>query len=168
MTAVKKRHGAELHWATHRKLSHYGAAFIVNEEGVRLHPYYDSRHLVTSGVGHLITPPHTHITPDDIHKWSFPSVAAAINYFRNHDVLVYERAVRNSLGKSMITQAEYDMCVSLCLNIGTGGFAGSTVARDIRAGKIVAAGNAFMNWAHPVELTGRRTRERARFLTGHW
>jgi GH24 family phage-related lysozyme (muramidase) len=131
MTAVKKRHGAELHWATHRKLSHHGAAFIVNEEGVRLHPYYDSRHLVTSGVGHLITPPHTHITPDDIHKWSFPSV-------------------------------------SLCLNIGTGGFAGSTVARDIRAGKIVAAGNAFMNWAHPVELTGRRTRERARFLTGHW
>jgi lysozyme len=159
---------AKRHWAEHMRLSHHGAAFIAREEGVRTHPYPDSRGLATTGVGHLITPAHRGVTAHDIHTWSFPSSAAAINYFRNHDVVIYERAVRRTLGKASLTQAQYDMCVSLAFNIGTGGFAGSSVARNIKAGRMRAAGVAFFGWANPRVLLGRRGRESRRFLAGHW
>lgn len=158
----------EKHWAIHMRLSHHGAAFIALEEGVRTRPYADSSGWATTGVGHLIVPMHRGVTPQDVHTWSFPSTAAAIDYFRNHDVKTYEAAVRAALGKSSITQSQYDMCCSLAFNIGTGGFASSSVARYIRAGKIRAAGDAFMAWSNPPVLRGRRSRERARFLAGHW
>lgn len=159
---------AKRHWASRMKLSHHGAAFIASEEGVRLRPYVDSVGWATSGVGHLIQPQHKGVTRADIHRWSFPSSVAAINYFRDHDVKTYEDAVRATLGRAGVTQAQFDMCVSLCFNIGTGGFAGSSVARHIRARRVQAAGDSFMNWANPPELHGRRARERARFLAGHW
>jgi lysozyme len=159
---------AERHWATHLRLSHHGAAFIALEEGVRTHPYPDSRGLATTGVGHLIQPAHRGVTAHDRAHWTFPTARAAVNYFRGHDVVIYERSVRNALGGHALTQAQYDMCVSLCFNIGTGGFASSSVARLIRQGKMRAAGNAFMNWSSPPVLRGRRSRERARFLAAHW
>jgi GH24 family phage-related lysozyme (muramidase) len=150
------------------RLSHHGAAFIAREEGIRTHPYMDSRGLATTGVGHLITPMHRGVTANDVRHWSFPSTAAAINYFRNHDVVIYERAVRQALGKASLTQAQYDMCVSLAFNIGIGGFASSQVASNIKAGRMRAAGAAFFGWANPRVLLGRRGRESRRFLLGHW
>jgi lysozyme len=159
---------AARHWATKTRLSQHGATFLAGEEGVRVRPYRDSSGWVTAGVGHLIEPRHQTITADDIRRWSFPSAAAAINYFRAHDVVGYEQAVRRAVGDHGLTQAQYDMCVSLCFNIGTGGFAGSRVAANIRAGNIRAAGDAFLGWANPRVLLGRRQRERARFLKGDW
>lgn len=159
---------AARHWAIHLRLSHHGAAFIATEEGVRLHPYHDSEGWVTAGVGHLVTPMHKTITRADVERWTFRTARAAIDYFRNHDVLVYEHAVRVALGRASLTQAQYDMCVSLCFNIGTAGFARSHVARAIRAGHMREAGNAFLEWDNPRLLLPRRERERHRFLIGHW
>lgn len=159
---------AKRHWAKNMKLSHHGAAFIAREEGVRTRPYADSRGFATTGVGHLIQPQHKGVTQADVKKWSFPSAQAAIDYFRNHDVKTYENAVKQTLGKAGLTQAQFDMCVSLCFNIGTAGFASSSVARHIKAKQMRAAGDAFMNWANPPELRGRRSRERSRFLAAHW
>lgn len=159
---------AKRHWAKNMRLSHHGAAFIAREEGVRTRPYVDSVGWATTGVGHLIQPQHKGVTASDIRRWSFPSAQAAIDYFRNHDIITYENAVRETLGKAGVTQAQYDMCVSLCFNIGAGGFASSSVARNIKARKMQAAGDAFLNWANPHVLLGRRQRERARFLAGRW
>jgi lysozyme len=159
---------AERHWAEHLRLSHHGAAFIALEEGVRTHPYPDSDGWATAGVGHLIVPMHRGVTAHDRQVWTFPSPRAAIDYFRGHDVIAYERAVRHALGRAGLTQAQYDACVSLCFNIGVGGFARSEVARLIRAGKLRAAANAFRAWEVPAVLRGRRERERALFLRGHW
>jgi lysozyme len=55
--------------------------------------------------------------------------------------------------------------VSLCFNIGVNGFAGSSVARDLNAGNVQAAADAFLLWDHPEELLGRRKVERAQFLS---
>jgi lysozyme len=159
---------AQRHWAEHLRLSHHGAAFIALEEGVRLRPYYDTRHIVTTGVGHVIVPQHTTITQHDLQAWSFPSPAAAVNYFRDHDVKAYEHAVRRALGRAALTQAQFDMCVSLCFNIGPAGFASSSVARYIRAGKLRRAALAFYAWSKPAVLRARRGRESHRFLIGHW
>lgn len=156
------------HWAQNMRLSQHGAAFIAREEGVRLRPYTDSEGWATTGVGHLIQPMHKGVTATDLRKWTFPSASAAVKYFRAHDVKTYEAAVRSALGKHGVTQAQFDMCVSLCFNIGTGGFATSSVARNIRAGHMRAAGDSFMNWSKPAVLRGRRSRERARFLAGRW
>lgn len=156
------------HWAQNMRLSHHGAAFLAAEEGVRLRPYEDSEGWATSGVGHLIQPRHKGVTAADVRRWSFPSSKAAIDYFRNHDVVLYEQAVRRTLGKAPLTQAQFDMAISLCFNIGTGGFASSSVAREIKAKRTQAAGDAFLAWSHPSVLAGRRRRERARFLAGHW
>lgn len=159
---------APRHWAEHLRLSHHGAAFIAAEEGVMLRPYVDSQGWATAGVGHLITPMHRGVTDADRRRWTFRSTAAAVEFFRDHDVLAYEHAVRSTLGHASLTQAQYDMCVSLCFNIGTGGFARSSVARYIAEGKLHAAGDAFMGWANPPELRPRRARERAVFDRGHW
>jgi lysozyme len=159
---------AKRHWAEHLRLSHHGATFIATEEGVRVRPYRDSRGIVTTGVGHVVTPQHYVITAQDLRRWSFSSPAAAVEFFRDHDVVVYERAVRAALGKASLTQAQYDMCVSLCFNIGTGAFATSRVARSIKAGRMRAAGLAFYGWARPTVLWGRRNREALRFLKGRW
>lgn len=159
---------AERHWAQNLRLSHHGATFIATEEGVRTRPYRDSRGIVTTGVGHVITPQHYSITNNDLRHWSFSTPAAAIEFFRDHDVIVYERAVRQALGKASLTQAQYDMCISLAFNIGTGGFASSRVASCIRQGNMRAAGLAFYGWARPAVLWGRRNREACRFLAGRW
>lgn len=166
---------AQPHWAEHLRLSHHGAAFIAVEEGVELHPYVDSEGWATAGVGHLITPMHKGVTAADRRRWTFPSAHAAINYFRSHDVRGYEHAVRAVLGRASLTQAQYDMCVSLCFNIGTGdvahrrgGFAGSSVAREIVRGNLRAAARAFEMWSVPEVLAPRRRREEARFRLAHW
>jgi lysozyme len=159
---------APRHWAEHLRLSHHGAAFIALEEGVRTHPYPDSEGWATTFVGHLIQPMHKGVTAHDVQAWSCRTPREAIDYFRNHDVKAYEQAVRHALGRSMVTQAQYDMCVSLCFNIGTGGFASSSVARLIRQGHIRAAGNAFYAWSNPSVLRPRRGRESYRFSVGHW
>jgi lysozyme len=156
------------HRARTLTLSHHGASFIAREEGVRTRPYTDSLGWSTTGVGHLIQPAHHGVTDWDVHHWSFPSAASAINYFRTHDVLVYVKAVRDALGDAWVTQAQFDMCVSLCFNIGTAGFRKSRVCRLIRAGKRRAAAFAFLGWARPAVLLGRRRREMAVFLRARY
>lgn len=159
---------AQPHQARFLKTSAHGIAFLVAEEGVMLHPYRDSRGLVTARVGKLVTPAHTTITADDRRRFTYPTRAAAISAFRRLDLPIYEDAVRRALGSSRVRQAQFDMCVSLAFNIGTAGFARSQVCRNIRAGHLRAAADAFYGWSRPPELRPRRSRERARFLRGRW
>lgn len=156
------------HPANTLNLSQQGAEFIAREEGVRVSPYTDSVGWATTGVGHLIQPQHKGVTAWDRRHWTFPSVHAAVAYFRDHDVQVYVRAVRSALGKARVTQAQFDMCVSLCFNIGVGGFASSSVARYIRAHQMRKARAAFYNWANPHVLWGRRDREARVFGRTHY
>lgn len=161
---------AHLHHTRYLRMSARGIAFLIREEGVMLAPYRDSRGLVTARVGKLITPPHSTITTEDRKRYSYRSRAAAVRDFVRIDLPVYEEGVRQALGDALVRQAEFDMCGSLCFNIGTGGFARSQVARLIKRGRrhIRAAANAFYGWARPSVLRPRRARERARFLRGRW
>lgn len=159
---------SDLHSARFLRTSSRGVAFLIAEEGIRLAPYRDSRGLVTAGVGHLVTPAHTTITNEDRRRYTFTSRAAAVAWFRRHDLPVYEQAVREALGDAKIRQAQFDMCVSLCFNIGAAGFRRSRVAQLIREGRRRAAADAFYGWANPPVLRPRRGRERARFLRGRW
>lgn len=156
------------HRANTLRTSQHGITFLIREEGIRLRPYYDSRHLVTARVGKLITPPHTSITAADLRNYSYSTTTAAVKAFRAKDLPFYEKAVREILGDHHVSRAEFDMCVSLCYNIGTAGFARSKVAYYIKRGNHRAAAKAFYGWANPPELWNRRNREATRFRIGHW
>ena len=61
------------------------------------------------------------------------------------DLKVFENAV-NAAVKVNITQAQFDACVSLAYNIGTGAFAKSDIVAFINAGKIGHACVDFPSW----------------------
>lgn len=69
-----------------------------------------------------------------------------------------------------ITQNKFDACCSLCYNIGVGGFAQSTVAKECNAQDFTAAADAFLLWDKvkgqvSQGLLNRRQKERLLFLT---
>ena len=86
------------------------------------------------------------------------------------DLKVFESAV-NAAVKVNITQAQFDACVSLAYNIGTGAFANSDIVAFINAGKIGHACVDFPSWRLSggqilVGLQRRRQSEMEFFGTG--
>lgn len=144
-------------------VSQAGLAFLTQHEGVVLHPYNDSQGHATIGVGHLIH--RGPVTPRDRRAWQDFTLTEA-RLLLAHDLERFEAAVRGAFHGAGLpaTPNRFDACVSLAFNIGAGGFASSSVAREIRAGHEHAAADAFLLWAHPPELLGRRRDERSLFL----
>lgn len=83
-------------------------------------------------------------------------------------------ALADAIAEGRVTQNMFDACVSLAYNIGTNGFAGSSVARLIRKGDKKAAADAFLAWNKGTirgvkqvipGLTNRRNKEKKLFLS---
>jgi lysozyme len=155
-----------------QRTSRKGRKFLAREEGLVPYAYNDPAGHATFGVGHLIH--RGSVTAADRVRWgtrSRPkSRAYAMRVFRR-DLESYEAAVRNAVGRRL-RPYEFDACVSLAFNIGTGGFAISTVAAEIRKGRgrgnFARAADAFLFWDNPSILRSRRERERRLFLTGKY
>jgi lysozyme len=143
-------------------LSPSGAAFIGREEGCVLHPYNDSASPpnATIGIGHLIH--FGPVTGADVARYRNFSRQDAIRLLLR-DASICEQAIARYVHVGL-NQNEYDALCSLIFNIGTGGFAGSSVLRFLNAGNRRAAADAFLLWRNPG-LLGRRLRERTLFLT---
>lgn len=58
---------------------------------------------------------------------------------------IYEVTVAKALHVK-VTQEQFDAMVSLCYNIGSRSFLGSSVLRHVNEGDYVAAGDAFLMW----------------------
>lgn len=154
------------------KLSQTGITFLQGLEGLMLKAYRDADGW-SIGYGHFLG--------------KDPSLASktitreeADRLFRQ-DIERFERAV--STVAPFATQPEFDAMVSLTYNIGegnvatrTGGFAGSTVAKQHNLGNKAAAADAFLMWnkstgpdgvrAVNPALVKRREKERAVYLGG--
>ena len=145
------------------QISRRGLAFIVEREGVVLHPYNDAANNATIGVGHLI-----HLGPvtaaDRAKYANFDRHDADVLLSRDLDR--FEKVVAGVFkgAKLKATPNRFDACVSLAFNIGEGGFRNSTVAREIKAGNLRAAADAFLMWDNPSVLRSRRNLERSLFL----
>jgi lysozyme len=119
--------------------------------------YNDSRGILTIGYGHVI-------------KSGDPYNAGTVLSQSEMDVLLQKdiawvNAAIQSLVKVPITQSQYDALADFIFNVGAGGFATSTVLKDLNAGDNVGAANAFMMWNKPPELLGRRNQERSAFCS---
>lgn len=141
-----------------QKLDQAGLDFLINEEGIVLHPYKDQVGIPTIGCGMTYYPSTgKKVTMAD------PAITLqqAKDYFAQM-VKPYEMAVYSTT-RDDINQNQFNSLVSLCYNIGTGGFKGSTVHRLVNLG---VSGDelkaAFLMWSKaggkPV-LKDRRIRE---------
>jgi len=87
------------------------------------------------------------------------------------DLGSYCRAVDQSVTFNK-TQNQFDAMTSLCYNIGTGGFRGSTLVTKLNKGDVKGAADEFLKWTKSggVVIQGlvtRRKKERALFLNGY-
>lgn len=105
--------------------SQKGIDFISKEEGMILHPYLDSVKKPTIGIGSTYWEDGRPVSMSDkpITK------DRAFELFRN-TLKRYESQINKSITRP-INQNQFDALVSLCYNIGTNGFSGSTVVKKV-------------------------------------
>ena len=120
------------------QLSAAGLELIKRSEGFRGRPYLDVAGFPTIGYGHRVRPPE-----------SFPrgmDEAQAAAMLAN-DVRQAEQAVLR-LVRVELTQGQFDALVDFCFNLGAGRLAGSSLLRELNAGRQDAAGELLLSWDH--------------------
>lgn len=159
------------------RLSPAGLHLIASFEGFVPVPYADSAGNATVGYGHLL---HVGpVTEADRQHWRNATPATLLTLLQA-DVAWYANAVtklvRVSLGVyPSRAQARFDALVSLCFNIGVGGFGSSSLLREInRKGAPrdwTPCGPLWVEWSYAggtvvPGLLARRQREFAIFRDG--
>jgi|SRR5882757_5034613 len=139
-------------------VSREGRKLIEGFEGLVLHAYQDSVGVWTIGYGHTNAAGGFHFTP----ATGITQIQADDIF--NEDLRQWENVVNRVLQRNP-TQHQFDALVSLCHNIGSRGFVGSSVVRAFNQGRINDAADDFLMWEHPHVLKARREKERAYFLT---
>lgn len=142
------------------KTSAAGLAALAAREGGRLTAYKDVRGIMTIGIG------HTSAAGPPVPRKGMTLTQDSMMALFAADIVQYEDAVNKSVTRFVLTQNEFDACVSLCYNIGVNGFSGSSVVHFLNAGNKTAAADAFRMWERPAVLKARREAERAQFLKG--
>jgi lysozyme len=139
-----------------------GKMFLTGLEGICLSKYKCSAGVWTIGVG------ATKSEIPDLASWSISKTITIKEAFDLLDksLAKYEAAIDKTL-KRPVTQEQYDVLVSICYNIGTGGLSGSTFMKRINAGDTPAnIRKAILMWDKPSEIIGRRTKEADLFQYG--
>ena len=135
------------------KTSQDGLKQLADREGMRTKAYRDTRGIWTIGIGHTSA-----AGPPDVHEGLELSEQEVLDLFAR-DIKQYEDAVNRAI-KIPLKQNQFDALVSICYNIGVGGFTKSSMVRDINAG---ADGDTIdadiMKWNQPEEIIARRQSE---------
>lgn len=139
-------------------LTAIGRAALVSREAMKTRAYKDSVGVWTIGVGHTSAAGDPKVTPGMV-----ITEAEALEIF-DRDLRQYEAAVDGSV-KVPLADHERDALVSICYNIGPGGFRKSTFLKRLNEGDRAGCAKAIMSWVKPPEVTSRRTAERDQFLT---
>jgi len=143
-----------------KTMSENGLKFLMNNEGVVLHPYLDTKGIPTIGVGSTYWENGAKV------KMTDPPITEkrAMDLF-HHTLKHYELSVYSNT-RDDINQNQFDSLVSFCYNIGVNGFKNSTLVKRINAGASEQSiTNAFLMWLKPKEITGRRKREVKLYFT---
>jgi lysozyme len=141
-------------------ISDDGLDVLTEREGCKLTAYKDSVGVWTIGVGHTSAagPPKV-VSGMTITEQQASEIL-------DQDLDQFEDCVNTSIHKPM-KQFQFDAFVSICFNIGTGGFAGSTFVRKFNEGDVEGAGDAILMWNKPPEIVPRRQGEFVQFWGGY-
>ncbi len=140
-----------------KTLDKKGIDFLIKEEGIALHPYLDSVGISTIGIGNTYYENGGRVKMTD----SPITKERAIELFKS----VLKHYVW-SVTRDDITQNQFSALVSLCYNIGVGGFKGSTLVKRVNKNpNDIKIAEAFKMWKKPTVLLPRRKREVALYFT---
>ena len=137
-----------------KQISDNGLKFLMNNEGVVLKPYLDTKGIPTIGVGNtfyedgskvkMTDPPITEKRAMELFRW----------ILKQYELAVYSNT------RDDINQNQFDSLVSFTYNVGVNAFKNSTLLKRINANASQQSiTNAFMMWNKPKEIIGRRKRE---------
>lgn len=156
-----------------RQMTRRGIDFLIEQEGERLFAYDDHTGkrinpgdpvigVLTIGVGH---------TGPDVFKGQTITKDQSRELFDKDTDWAEEVVERCMVGPNgeKPNDNQFNACVSLAFNIGKAGFAGSSVVRNWKAGKVKEAGDAIGLWNRDKfgvnsALVARRARETAMFF----
>lgn len=147
------------------RLSDKGLLEICEHEGIVPAPYYDSKGVLTYGVGHTKNAgsPDPASLPRGMPSNIDKAIDEALAVFRN-DVMSYERRVNDAI-KVPLKQHQFDALVSFDFN--TGGIHRANLTKAINA-RDPKASNHFFGWLKPPEIRRRREEEKALYDTGDY
>ena len=137
-----------------KQMSDNGLKFLMNNEGVVLKPYLDTKGIPTIGVGNtfyedgskvkMTDPPITEKRAMELFRW----------ILKQYELAVYSNT------RDDINQNQFDALVSFTYNVGVNAFKNSTLLKRINANASQQSiTNAFMMWNKPKQIIGRRKRE---------
>lgn len=139
-------------------LSNQGRDVLIDREGgLILKAYRDSEGYWTIGGGHLLSLDKN----ADFSSLVWDREHAAQVFAE--DTAKFERALDHAL-RVPVTQHQRDALISFAHNIGEAGIMNSEVVKQINAGDLIAAANAFDNWHTPTSIISRRNAEKAQFM----
>jgi len=140
-----------------KKVDQDGLDFLAKEEGLRLEPYLDSVGIPTIGIG------STYYENGNRVRMVDPPITKERAFELFSNVLEsYEKTVW-SITRDDINQNQFNALVSLCFNIGSGAFKGSTLVKRVNVNpNDPSIRQAFEMWKNaggkPI-LLKRRKRE---------
>lgn len=151
------------------RTSDLGIKLIKEFEGCKLTSYPDVVNVWTIGFG------TTRINGKPVVKGMTCTQEQAEQYLRD-DLQVFETSI-NKILPGPIPQHQFDACVCLTYNIGSGGFLNSTICRKLKAGSAASVSEQnFVSWnkvrnsqgvlVESKGLTRRRKAEYYLFSTG--
>ncbi|PCJ33020.1 MAG: lysozyme [Gammaproteobacteria bacterium] len=148
------------------KTSAQGVDLLIRREGLRRKWYFDSKHLPTIGVGHLITATehlsgHIKIAGVKV-KWRKGLTFDQVTLLFKQDLLKFEKTI-NTHVKIKLKPHQFDALVSFSYNIGRSAFFRSTLLRRLNLGRFAAAADEFKRWRRPAGIISRRAGELAQF-----
>lgn len=120
-----------------QRLSKAGRDLIKRHEGLRLQSYRDPVNLLTIGYGH---------TGPDARAGNRITIERAENLL-TQDVREAEAAVIR-LVKVPLSQGQFDALVSFVFNVGDRALAGSTLLRELNAGRYAAVPGQLRRWVY--------------------
>lgn len=146
------------------KTSLKGRLALAASEGVVTTAYRDSVGVWTLGIGHTKSAgspdPKAYIG----REISIPDILEIFE----RDLKVFEKIVNSSV-RVPLKQHEFDALVHFVYNIGGPGFKKSKLLQNLNAGnKNAAWQSGFHGWLKPIELRGRRDKERKMAQTGDY
>ena len=141
------------------ELSAAGLELLKKSEGFRSHVYLDLEGWPTIGYGHRLVHPESF--PAGIDEAQAAGLLAA-------DVREAEQAVERMVNVPL-AQGQFDALVDFCFNLGAGKLAGSTILKDLNAGRYDAAGEQLLRWDHAGTSVnaGLKARREAEFQLWH-
>jgi lysozyme len=120
------------------KLSVAGLELLKRSEGFRNHVYLDVAGIPTIGYGHRLL--HSDSFSNGIDEPQAANLLAS-------DVRDAEQAVERMV-KVPLSQGQFDALVDFVFNLGMGRLAGSTLLKDLNAGRYDDAAEQLLLWDH--------------------